>query len=257
MNQQPIFDLLLSSISSGSVCSVNIGANWTAVVVEIDGITHCGLASSMESDSPTVLKRWEERSRSGQNMLDARQLACLVKSAVPYEVSIGMAAINALLPPRQDLWQDINADEVIAELGARKNIALIGHFPFVSRLAPRVKKLWVLEINPGKGDLPASAAPAIIPQADILAITAMTLMNATFDELMALRNKETLTMLIGPSTPLSPILFDHGISILSGAAVQNIDNAVQSVMQGANFRQLHHHGVKLVTMLKPGLMIAP
>ncbi|MEI6290921.1 MAG: DUF364 domain-containing protein, partial [Chloroflexota bacterium] len=120
-------------------------------------------------------------------------------------------------------------------------------------LIPRVGQLWVLEQNPGEGDLPASDAPHIIPQADVLAITAMTLMNGTFDELIALKKQDALAILIGPSTPLSLVLFNYGISILSGAVVQDIDNTIKAVMAGANFRQLHQQGVKLVTMVKDGL----
>lgn len=249
-----IFNLLLAGLSNGKVLSVNIGANWTAVVVEINGSRHCGLASSMEGSEPGVINHWDKRYRTG-DLPDAVSLAGLVHSSRPSEVSIGMAAINALIPPRPDLWVEVNADEVIASFGTDKKIALVGHFPFVSRLAARVQQLWVLEQNPVEGDLPASAAAEIIPQADILAITAMTLMNGTFDEIMSYRRLETLTLLIGPSTPLSPILFEHGITILSGAVVEDIDNAVQSVLQGANFRQLHHHGVKLVSMVKPGLTL--
>ncbi len=136
---------------------------------------------------------------------------------------------------------------MIAERGAGKRVALIGHFPFVEDLREQVSKLWVLELQPRPGDLPASAATEILPQADIVAITATTLINGTFAGLMALRNPAALTMLLGPSTPLSPILFDHGIDILSGALVENIDATLRAVSQGAGFRQIHRTGVRLVS----------
>ena len=52
----------------------------------------------------------------------------------------------------------------------------------------------------------------------------------------------------GSTTPLSPVLFDHGVSIISGAVVDDIDSTLRGVMQGANFHQLHHMGVRLVSM---------
>jgi uncharacterized protein (DUF4213/DUF364 family) len=61
-------------------------------------------------------------------------------------------------------------------------------------------------LEPKEGDFPAEAAPEIIPQADIVAITAMTLVNKTFDGLMKLRRPNAEVVLIGPSTPLSPNL---------------------------------------------------
>ncbi len=55
-------------------------------------------------------------------------------------------------------------------------------------------------------------------------------------------------MLLGPSTPLSPLLFDYGIRLLSGALVEEIEPVLAAVSQGANFRQVHHAGVRLVTL---------
>ncbi len=54
----------------------------------------------------------------------------------------------------------------------------------------------------------------------------------------------------GSSTPLSPILFDHGVHILSGSVVMDVDSVLWVVSQGGNFRQVHRQGVRLVTMQK-------
>jgi uncharacterized protein (DUF4213/DUF364 family) len=55
-------------------------------------------------------------------------------------------------------------------------------------------------------------------------------------------------LVLGPSTPLSPILFDHGAHLLSGSVVEDIESVLRAVAQGANFRQVHQQGVRLVTM---------
>jgi uncharacterized protein (DUF4213/DUF364 family) len=178
----------------------------------------------------------------------ARDLAELARSERSMEAAIGMATINALLPFQEEQWVNLNADEVIARHGAGKQVALIGHFPFIPQLRERVGKLWVLEQQPRGEDLPASEAAEVIPQADVVAITGTTLINHTFDDVMALCRPEAVILVLGPSTPLSPILFDYGVDLLSGSVVEAVEPVLGAVSQGANFRQVKRFGVRLVTM---------
>jgi hypothetical protein len=239
------FDSVLANLPDGSVRDVRIGIHWTAAVVETGGRLRCGLAATqmpVEHEGATVAQAGQLTRQTG------RELAGLIRQGSPTEASIGLAAINALLPAVPTGWGNVNASELLAERGAGKRVVVVGHFPFVHELRERVGTLWVLELFPRPGDLPASAAAEVVPQADVLAITATTLLNHTFDGLMALRRPEALTMLLGPSTPLTPLLFGTGIDLLSGAIVENIDAVLAAVSQGAGFRQIHRAGVKLVTL---------
>ena len=115
----------------------------------------------------------------------------------------------------------------------------------------RVGELVVIERNPRPGDLPAAAAEDVIPQAGVVAITGTTWINQSLEELLALCSPQAHVILLGPSTPLSPILFDHGVDLLCGSIVEKIDPVKRVVLQGGNFRQVHRAGVKLVTISKP------
>jgi uncharacterized protein len=242
-----LLDDLLASLPDGEVLDVCIGLHWTAVVVQKNGQTRCGLASTLtgphnHSVDPDV-------PQTGQlHTLSALELAYLARTGQPPLTSIGVAAINALLPSQPELWRDVNAEEVILTQGMGKTVALIGSFPFIPRLRSHVGKLFVLELQPGAGELPAEAAPEILPQADVVAITSMTLVNHTLENLLALCPPQATVLLLGPSTPLSPFLFEYGISLLSGSIVTDIDGVLVAVKQGANFRQIHRIGVRLVTM---------
>lgn len=55
-------------------------------------------------------------------------------------------------------------------------------------------------------------------------------------------------MILGPSTPLSPLLFQHGIHFLSGARVEYEETAVLTNHQAASLPQVK--GVRLLTMQK-------
>jgi hypothetical protein len=166
-----------------------------------------------------------------------------------------LATVNALLPRLRHLWIDLHSKEILARLGAEKTVVMIGHFPYVPELRSRVGKLLVLEQHPQDADdLPAETASEVIPQADVLAITAMTLLNHTFDDLIALRRPGIPTMIVGPTTPLSPVLFEMGATILSGSIVENPAAVLRGLSQGANFHQLRQMGVRLVSMTSESLL---
>ncbi len=242
-----IYERLLKDLPDGKVVEVSIGLFWTAVLVEVEGRLSCGLAATQHNPEfehgqrPAVVNAGELERHS------ALALAGLVHSDSFTEVSVGLATINALLPPPAQSV-DLPAEEYILRHGAQANVALIGHFPFVDSLRPCVHQLWVLELNPKEGDLPATQASQIVPQADILAITSTTLINHTFEEVFQHRKPGAKVMLLGPSTPLSPRLFDLGVDVLSGSIVEDIPSVMRLARQGATFRQFKGRGVRLVTI---------
>ena len=242
---------LLQAILPGKILAVQIGLARTAVLAETEDGIRCGLAATLSTPKLDHHKQPSVRDAGHLHEMTSFELASLIKSTSFTEVGIGIAAINALLPRDPAQWIDLKAEDYIAQHGADKNVAIVGHFPFVDQLRTQVKNLWVLELEPKDGDLPAEAAPEIIPQADIIAITAMTLVNKTFQGLIELRRPDTEVVLLGPSTPLSPILYRHGINVVSGTIVTDPKAVLMAIGQGVSFRQLRQQNlVRLVTMKK-------
>ncbi len=243
------FEEIWPLLNEGLVCEVRIGLNWTAVVVESNLNVQCGLASTLRgvhahTGQPTI--------PSAGNLIGmpGMELARMVKDGDPTRVSLGVAAINAMLPQAPETWTDRNVEDVLAELGREKPVALIGHFPFVPRLRQFLKHLDVIDRHPLPGDHPESAAAEILPKAGVVAITGMTLLNGTLPGLLDLCAPQATVLLMGPSTPLSPLMFDYGIDMLGGSIVTDMDRVLLAVSQGANFRQVKAAGVRLVTMEK-------
>jgi len=233
-------DLLKKLEMDVPVRSVLVGAHWTVVCSR-----HSGMAATLMPSHPHGHKQVRDVGRLHKK--SARELAKLALSTELMEASIGMAAINSLLDVDESTSREINASEVLASRGRGKNVALVGHFPFVSQLRQSVGQLWVIEQNPREDDYPAEAAPDLIPQAEVVAITSSALINHTLDELLALCSPHATVMLLGPSTPLSPILFDYGVSIISGTRVIDESAVLRTVGQGASFRQVE--GVRLLTFI--------
>lgn len=246
-----IYDRLIQSILPGKIIAVQVGLSRTAVIAETDNGIRCGLAATLSNSDLDHRMETPVRNAGQLNQMQPVELAGLIESHSFTEVAIGLATINTLLPQNPEQWVDLNAEDYLVNYGANKNVAVVGHFPFVNRLRTITQNLWVLELKPREGDLPAQAAPEIIPQADLVAITATTLINKTFQGLIELCRSDARVILVGPSTPLSPVMFDYGIDILSGTIVTDPQAALIGIGQGICFHQLRQRNiVRLVTMQK-------
>lgn len=243
-----MYSRILESLPDYPVDQVRIGLHWTGVVVEKEDGLQCGLASTLEGDhhhngEPTIPEPGSLESFS------ALELASWIGSPIPLRRSLGCAAINALLPRHPERWVDQNAEEAIRTHGRGKKCVLIGHFPFAEILAKELDDFNVLELNPTGEDFPASAAPDLLPAAGLVAITGMTFINHTLPDLLKLCQPQAYVLVLGPSTPLSPVLAEYGVDLLAGSSVEDIPAVLGALGQGANFRQVHRAGVRLITQL--------
>ena len=220
-----------------------MGVHWTLVSSRLSG-----LASTLTNIGPHG--SWRVRDVGDFLNKSVQELAGWLQSENQLEASIGMAALNSLIEPDVDQLQDINAADVLAGAAGGRNLVVVGHFPFIERLRGSTRNLWVIEKHPYGDEIPESAAESYIPLADMVAITGTTIINHTIDGLMALCRPGVPVMMLGPSTPLSPVLFDHGITFVSGSRVIDESAARLTIQQGAGFPQVN--GVQVVTMVKPG-----
>lgn len=207
----------------------------------------CGISSTLLSTKP----HGEDviRDAGFLHLKTAKELVNYALSENPLETSIGLAAINSIIEINPDMAIPMDASLLATRLSIGKNVTVVGHFPFIPRLKEVASQCWVLEQNPIPGEYSAENAKDIIPQSDLIAISASTLINHTLENLLEFSRKDAIVMLIGPSTPLSPLLFEFNIGVLSGILVENERQVLNAVSQGAIFRQMQ--GVKKMVMIKP------
>ena len=205
---------------------------------------HCGLASTFHEPHP-----YHKPVRNAGRLtgLSALELVQYAKSDNVLEASIGMAAINSLIDIDENRCVKENALDVLARKGRGKNIAIVGRFPWTPKLRMIARTLWVIEQRPQEGELPSEATEEVLPQADVVGLTGTSFINHTVDRLLAL-SKNSFVVMVGPTTPLLPVLFDYGVDILAGTKVVEPDKTIHSISQGAIFSQVK--GVRLVTMAK-------
>lgn len=223
---------------SSTVDEINIGAYLTSVQSK-----YCGIASTIcdeHGPDKIITEAGSLESLSMSNLVN------FLKSDILLKASLGMAAINSVIDPPEN-YAAGNAFELIKSKAAGKNLGIIGHFHFVNRFYDSVKNCWVFEKSPCDGDLPADKISEFLPQCDVIVITGQTIINNTLGEILSY-SERAFKILLGPSAPMSPILFDYDIDIIAGVRILKCDKVNRFIRQGANFRQLK--GVELIMMSK-------
>jgi uncharacterized protein (DUF4213/DUF364 family) len=214
-----LIDDLISDLrdKDTGVRDVHVGYAWIGVLSR-----NCGVAKNFGALHDYIVRDLGEQTEKS-----AIELAEYAKSWNMIEAGVGLAAINSLIEPR---GKELNMLEFLLENAAGKKIAMVGHFPKVDELRKRADELWIIEKQPQKGDLPDTASEYFIPKADIAVITSSAVINKSVERLLEL--SQGLTILMGPSTPMSPVLFDYGVDMLAGIRVVNEERMMAKITQG-------------------------
>jgi hypothetical protein len=214
---------------SGLADRVMVGLNWTLVV----GPSGAGMAQTPARGTAGCRSLPRPGTYAGQSLAT---LAALWTSENIFEHTIAAAAVNAHWN-RYDLEASaINGLDLIENRGERT--VVIGRFPGVAERHPGIA---VVEREPRRGEYPESALPSLLAAAEFVAITASTIVNGSLSGIL-MRCQDAFVILVGPSTPLSPALFDHGVDVLSGFVARDVDKLARAVSEGAAVSALRPYG---------------
>jgi uncharacterized protein (DUF4213/DUF364 family) len=251
-----IYDELIEAVPVHSrIRRAMAGLHWTAVQAE-----SLGMAMTPQGADPQV-------PQAGQIAgMATRDVARWVKSWNWYEAAFGVAAINAALnspaavagicsrTPAGDSDGDGDVFNCLLDDMRGKRVAVVGHFRNLERVAA-VSELSILERRPHPGDFPDPACEYILAHQDIVVITATTLINKTLPRLLEI-SRRARVVLAGPSTPLAPLLFNHGIEILGGLIVRDEKQIWRGIQEGGR-QSVFEHGSLRVTITREAALGKP
>ncbi len=227
------------------VLDVRIGPFWTVVRTSAGA----GMASTMSGQFDRR-KGFPVTDAGGLLDLDLEELMGLLRSESVPEAAIGLAAINSLVDVEGQDTENVNARDVLLQRGQGKAVAMIGRFPFADQIRKNSRELWVFEKGFGRraDDLGPEHVAEILPHAEVVAISATTLINHTIDEILPFVSPQAFTMMLGPSTPMIPCLFDFGFDLLCGSVIEDPIAVVRATEQGAVTQQIP--SVRRVTLAR-------
>jgi uncharacterized protein (DUF4213/DUF364 family) len=241
MTHPQFIQLLLKEIDRTADCPVT-AITYGAHMVAVES-SKTGVATWAWTDHPVPLESLPEPVKSDS----AKNIARMIADENPLTASLGMAALNAILPdlPSRNLI-DRNAGALTLDLGKGKNVAVIGHFPFVEKMKGKFRQFMVFEKKPRSGDLEESCIPEKLPSADVVAVTATTIANKSLGHILAHCRKDAVKLIIGPSTPMCSAMFELGFDYVAGSIVEDTARLKQGIVEGCSFKQAK--GVKHVIL---------
>jgi len=214
---------------------IRIGVFYTGVVLNTG---HAGMSYTPVQEIPEAVccPRSHAKMPVAGKLLNM-QIAELMDYALDdnaLKAAVGIATINALsailLEDEACQYKPSaygNALDLVKITG-EDTVAMVGAFPpFIKRIQEITKKLFVIEKNPrvaGKGDMIKIESEArlreIIPQANIIVITGVTLVNHTLCPILELAKNASEIIVVGPTASVYPEpLFARGVTVMGGVRI--------------------------------------
>lgn len=179
-----------------------------------------------------------------------REVAECVKSWNFAEASVGLAAMNAYYNNPEvakkngvefssSKWvEDRVFDPFIMSQNDIKNkkVAVVGHFPQLESLFDPKCELYIIEWEPEKEDYPIVSCEYLLPQCDYVYLSNLCIIQKTLPRMLELSKNAKRITVVGPGTPLSPVLFDYGVEDLSGFMIKDLNRAFRIVSGAENVR---------------------
>ena len=217
-----------------TVVDIRIGLGYTAVRLEDDS---CGLAYILhEKEYESCCVMTDAGKIAGRK---ASELIPWVKSPDVTACAVGLATLNAIITPPATVVESDILD--MLPVRPEDTLGMIGYFgPLVEPIKKRVRVLHIFERKPDPqyGILPESETQDLLPQCQVVIMSATTLLNHTIEGLIDLSKKAREIAVLGPSTPFLPEIFScHGVTMLSGIQVTHPARVLQIVSEAGGTRQ--------------------
>ncbi len=213
---------VLNEIEDKPIDDIQIGITFVGVRIG----TRIGVAHRVDSYSGTNLPT-TFRNRIGTKVAD------LIYSENLIHAAIGTAAINAQLMP--DNIKCGNIFKTILDMANKfDTIGVIGKFPFIAQLKELDCTVYAFEKKPIPGFLPANKTEELLPQCELAIITGTTFVNSTLERLLNL--SKGYTIVIGPTSPLSSVLFKYGADVIAGIIAYD-NNVIEVIKHGGGTRE--------------------
>ncbi|MFO7173917.1 MAG: DUF364 domain-containing protein, partial [Bacillota bacterium] len=172
----------------------------------------------------------------------ATELAAGLLSGEILDRALGVAVLSAVAEPDPALvLEDADGAAVVATRPT-DTVGLVGFMrTLAARLEPQVARLMVFDRSERENVYPEEWQPELLPQCDLVFITATAILNGTLERLLTYCTGAREVVVVGPTTPLYPAAFaGTGVTVLAGAAwpPEHREAVMAAIARGASFHDI-------------------
>ena len=169
----------------------------------------------------------------------------------PLKKTLGIAVINALATTcweqgkqDKDFILEVNQDPIDnINIEEGSHTVIVGALvPYIKDLIKNNRSLSILELDPStlKGKeldhyVPPNKAHEVVPKADYMIITGVTLINDTLEGLLKMTKPEAKVIVVGPTVSMMPgALFKRNVDYVGGVEVTDPDKLLDVIGEGGS-----------------------
>jgi uncharacterized protein (DUF4213/DUF364 family) len=222
-----LIEALIASLPESDMTAQRIicGKDWTMVISSA-----CGIAAVSPGTNPGRTETPDLIGRPLKNLLG------LAASTDPLEASLGVAALNAALAAG---FEPSRFQPAGMPRAGGKTVGVVGDFAFAEQLGSVAEKVIRISSDDAENHL---------SKVDIAIIAGSTMVKHRLEDLLR-ASASCYTIVYGPSTPLSPVLFDYGADQLVGIRVVSPEKTIKCITTGGA-SMMECPGVKPVVLRK-------
>lgn len=218
----PLVSDLLDSVADVDhpVRRVVVGIHWIAVESRFIGI------------APTYTARRDADIAQAGSLAgrSALEMARRLRTGDPLEAALGLAALNSLVEPTGTPGSVL---EAITRKALRKQVTLIGKFPSYDQVVSVSRRAHMIRMSPPVDRFALPPDRTRVPtETELVVVDAAVLIDGDLDNILE-DAKDMEVVIRGPATPMTDLLFEHGVSLLGGVRVVDGEKLLRSVMEGA------------------------
>ena len=136
--------------------------------------------------------------------------------------AVGMACLKSLLPVPSSVLSG-NAITMVEAAATQVPTCFIGYFKEAAEWREMGRPINIVELFPRPGDIYWNDADEVLGQAQIVLMSGLTVVNETLSAVIRRTPSARIRVMMGPTVPPSPVLFDCGIDMLGVTLVSDVN----------------------------------